>query len=262
MALWLERPRLLFRVILLLSMGIGLFAIYICQVRSLLVVLVPALVASAWSQLSELRFGRVVTITVPVLVTAAVALAFAVSVGGDAVSGRLNTLIAGDPRALYLSNRGLFLETTLTDLLPQYPLGAGLGRWGMMFSYFGDRYNAESTPIWAEIQWTGWLIDGGMPLMLAAGTAMFMALREGFRAATSRAPALRGLSGLSGMLLGYSMGLVALTFSGCPFATTLGLDFWLLNAAVFASVSQARRLTEGVGTPEGKGLQRSAVVRS
>jgi hypothetical protein len=262
MALWLERPRLLFRVVLLLSMGIGLFALYICQVRSLLVMLLPALVASIWSQLSELRVGRAVAIAAPVLATAVVALVFAMAVGGDAVSGRLNTLIAGDPRALYFSNRGIFLESTLTDLLPQYPLGAGLGRWGMMLNYFGDRYNAESRPVWAEIQWTAWLIDGGVPLMLAAATGMFLALREAFRAATSKAPALRRLSGLSGMLLGYSIGIVALTFSGCPFASTLGLDFWLLNTAVFAAVSQAKRLADGAGTPEGQGPRRSAVVRS
>jgi hypothetical protein len=91
---------------------------------------------------------------------------------------------------------------------------------------------------------------------------MFLALREGFRAATSRASALGGLSGLSGMLLGYSMGLVALTFSGCPFAGNLGLDFWLLNAAVFAAVSQARQLADGPATPASQGLQGSAVGRS
>jgi hypothetical protein len=253
---------LLFRVVLLLSMGIGLFALYVCQVRSLLVMLLPALVASVWSQLSGLRVGRAIAIAAPVLATAVVALAFAMTVGGDAVSGRLNTLIAGDPGSIYFSNRGIFLQSTLSDLVPQYPFGAGLGRWGMMFSYFGDRYNAESRPIWAEMQWTGWLLDGGIPLVIAAGTAMFLALFEGFRAATSRDPALRGLSGLSGMLLGYSMGLVALTFSGCPFASNFGLDFWLINAAVFAAVSQAKRLADGAGTPESKGQRRWAVVRS
>ena len=41
----------------------------------------------------------------------------------------------------------------------------------MMLHYFGDRYNAESPQIWAEIQWTGWLLDGGIPLMIAAAAA-------------------------------------------------------------------------------------------
>ena len=52
----------------------------------------------------------------------------------------------------------------------------------MMASYFGDQYNPDSPPIWAEIQWTGWLIDGGLPLMLAAAAGMLVALREAFRA--------------------------------------------------------------------------------
>ncbi len=259
MALWLERPRMLFRVVLLVSMGIGLFALYLCQVRALLVMLVPAFAALIWSQLSELRLGRVLAIVAPVLVTALVAFSFAVAVGGDAVTGRLSTLLDGDPQAIYFANRGGFLTTTLTDLLPQYPLGAGLGRWGMMSTYFGDAYNTESPPIWAEVQWTGWLIDGGVPLMLAAGTAMFIALREALRAARSKTLGVRGLSGLSGLLLGYSMGLVALTFSGCPFATTLGLDFWLLNAVVFTAISQEMRLADGRDGPDGQGVQRSTV---
>ena len=76
---------------------------------------------------------------------------------------------------------------------------------------------------------------------------MLIALREALRAAVSKAPALRGLSGLSGMLLGYSMGVVALTFNACPFAGTLGIDFWLLNAAFFAAVFQAKRSADASG---------------
>src|ERR1700722_5233420 len=113
-----------------------------------------------------------------------------------------------------------------------------------MPSHFGDPYNPASPPIWAEIQWTGWLLDGGVPLMLAGAASMLIALREAFSTAVSKAPALRGLSGLSGVLLGYSIGVIALTFNTCPFVGTLGIDFWLLNAACFAAVCQAKRSTD------------------
>jgi hypothetical protein len=249
MALWLERPRLAFRIVLLVSMAIGLFALYICQVRSLLVMLIPAFLASIWPQLSRLRFGRAIATVAPLIITAVVAFAFAVAVGGDSMLTRLSTLIEGDPRAVYYTNRGFFLEQTIFDLLPQYPLGAGLGRWGMMRTYFGDPYNAASPALWAEIQWTGWLFDGGVPLMLAGAAAMFLAFREALRAAVSKLPALRRLSGLSGVLLGYSIGFMALTFNACPFAGTLGIDFWLLNAAAFVAFCQARRSIEGYDAP-------------
>ena len=36
------------------------------------------------------------------------------------------------------SNRGAFVTQTIGELLDQYPLGAGVGRWGMMNTYFGQ----------------------------------------------------------------------------------------------------------------------------
>ena len=227
MALWLERPRLLFRIVLLFSMGLGLFALYLCQVRSLLVMLVPAFFASMWSQVSRLRFGRAAAIVVPLVITALVAFGFAVAVGGDSMTNRLSTLVASDPRSVYYSNRGFFLEYTFTDMLPQYPLGSRAWALGNDAFLFRDPYNAASPPIWVEIQWTGWLLDGGVLLMLAWAVAMLTTFREALRAAISKDPAFRVLSGLSGILLGYDIGFIALTFNACPFASTLGIDFWL-----------------------------------
>jgi hypothetical protein len=258
-ALWLERPRLLFRIVLLCSMGIGLFALYLCQVRSLLVMLVPAFLASVASQLSQRRLGRVAAIVAPLVLTALVAFAFAVAIGGDTVTRRLSTLIEGDPRSVYYSNRGFFIEQTFRDLVPQYPFGAGLGRWGMMYSYFGNQYNAESPPIWAEVQWTAWLLDGGVPLMIAGCLAVLLAVREAFRAAVSRLPSMRELSGLSGIALGYSLGIAALTFNACPFTGTVGLDFWLLNAAFFTAARQAMRAAGERGSAEGRASLRTTV---
>ena len=39
------------------------------------------------------------------------------------------------------------------------------GCWGMMFYYFGDPGNTKNPALWAEIQWTGWLYDGGIALV-------------------------------------------------------------------------------------------------
>lgn len=239
-ALWLERPRFLFRIVLLLSMGVGLFALYLCQVRSLLVMLIPAFIAAAWSQMSVAKPGQVVKMIAPLALTAIVAFVFAASVGGDSMTARLATLIADDPQTVFMSNRGFFLQHTFSEMIPDYPLGAGLGRWGMIASYFGGG-NPSATPIWAEVQWTAWLVDGGVPLMLGWATALAIAFHQAFRVAVSKDASLRGIAVWAGILVGYDMGVIAVTFNGCPFAGTMGVDFWLLNGAIFAAAAQARR---------------------
>jgi hypothetical protein len=92
---------------------------------------------------------------------------WAVAIGGESTLERLSSLVSDRADAVYQQNRGHFLEDTINVLLPQYPLGAGLGRWGMMNSYFGDKSNPLTQQIWVEIQWTGWLLDGGVPLIIA-----------------------------------------------------------------------------------------------
>src|ERR1019366_6056773 len=155
------------------------------------------------------------------------------------VTGRLGTLIAADPREVYYTNRGMFLEYTFVDLLPQYPLGAGLGRWGMLSNYFGE-FNRWGPPIWVEVQWTGWLIDGGVLLMLAYGAALWLAVREAMRMAGREGSAADiELGKWAAVLVAYDVSIIASTFASCPFAGTLGIDFWLLNVTVFTA---SRRL--------------------
>src|SRR5258708_29475318 len=97
-------------------------------------------------------------------------LSAAVALGGAAITDRVNSLFASDPFSVYQGARGSQLTFTFFELLFQYPLGAGLGRWGMASGYFGST-NPNSLPIWAEIQFTGWMIDGGVlmiPVYLGA----------------------------------------------------------------------------------------------
>jgi hypothetical protein len=164
----------------------------------------------------------------------------AVLVGGSTVTDRLATLVDDDPGTVFYSNRGIFLEYTLTDLLPQYPLGAGLGRWGMMRDYFLDSGNVASTMIWAEIQWQAWIIDGGIPLVLASLVALAVTVREAFRVSTRSDVVGSELQMVSVAVFGYGVGLVAMTFDSNLFSTNFGLDFWLLNSVIFSASRQRR----------------------
>src|SRR6185369_4454210 len=55
---------------------------------------------------------------------------------------------------------------TFGELLQKYPMGAGLGRWGMIAVYFGGLSKPGAEPLWVEIQVAGWAIDGGFALLL------------------------------------------------------------------------------------------------
>ena len=238
-AFLLDRPKLWFRILLLLSIGVSCFMLYLCQVRCAIVSTIISLVALGLPFIKQRRFGRYLRISLPLVAVAVVTFIVAVGVGGQAVTGRLSTLINDDASTVYYTNRGKFLSYTLSELLPQYPLGAGLGRWGMIGTYFSDFSIADSRPLWAEIQWTGWLFDGGVPLMLAYGTALVIAMLAAGRAAiqVDDTPG-RDLYKWATVALGYIVGIVALTFNCCPFVGTLGIDCWFLSGVVFAASQQ------------------------
>jgi hypothetical protein len=236
-ALFLTERRKRARAVFAASMVLGFLAISLSQVRASAVVLAVSLAAIA--ALLALRGQARVTqlVLVGVLGTAA-SLALAVALGGDSVLDRFRELGGADAGTVYYRSRGRFLEETLSVLLPRYPLGAGIGRWGMMQHYFGAPGDPE--PLWVEIQWTGWLLDGGLPLVLAYSAALLVALR------TALAFALGDLAGEArdlwvwgAVLVGYDLGTLALTFDYPAFAGQAGLDFWLLNAVVVTACGRA-----------------------
>ena len=101
-----------------------------------------------------------------------------------------------DPGSIYYSSRGQQLVSGFSELVDEYPFGAGLARWGMMRGYFGDRSNLESTALWAEVQPNAWMLDGGVFLVglyaaaLLAAALLRVAAR--FEAVQPRGPDVGG----------------------------------------------------------------------
>ena len=58
---------------------------------------------------------------------------------------RVNDALRGDPISVYQGARGTQLTLTFFDLLFEYPLGAGLGRWGMAAGLLRTR-RSPTTP--------------------------------------------------------------------------------------------------------------------
>jgi hypothetical protein len=208
-------------------MLIGVMVLYLAQVRSLLVALgISTLVMVVLHALAG-RLSRLVVVASVAAVIVVIGYSFAVDLAGSTVTTRLATLTATAPSNVYYTNRGIFLEHTFVELLPQYPLGGGLGRWGMMNTYFGS----AAKGIWVEIQWTGWLLDGGLPLILAYLAAIALTIHHTFRVALARDG--NPTASWAPLVAAYSVGLLALTFNSTPFIGTPGIEFWLINAAFF-----------------------------
>ncbi len=224
---------------------IGLVAIYLSKNRSCLVVLAvcelgtAAMIAMRRSLLvlrpewRRRESGNLPRLVVAISLAAVLSFSWAISVGGGSITERFSSLMADKPAEVYRRNRGHMIENTIESTLPQYPLGAGIGRWGMMNYYFGDNSNPDSRGVWVEEQWTAWLLDGGIPLILAYVLAIFIAMRTAFKIALSQVEPDLALFAV--IICGYDLGAFASSFGYVYFASQDGLEFWLLNAALFAA---------------------------
>lgn len=233
LGLWTSERNHWLKLAYLASMPAAMFCLYLSQMRSVLVM--TGVCAVAFIGLLAIRGEgrRVASLAATLAGVVAVSFPWAVWVGGEAATKRLASLIEDKPGEVYYSNRGHFLDETVNVLLPKYPVGAGLGRWGMMCYYFGAKDDPEHGEIWAEIQWTGWVLDGGVPLVLLYCAAMGAAFVVAGRIALDRSSGALGLMGA--MVFAYDVGALAMTFNYPLFIGQSGLEFWILNACLYAA---------------------------
>ena len=212
------------------SMGLGMTCLYICQVRSVLIEAAICLLVVLSILMVRGRFVQLTAIVAAAALVVSAGFLLAYRLGGETVTTRLETLTEEDPGEVYYKNRGIFLEYTIRELAPQFPFGAGVGRWGMINNYYGDPLNS----IYVEIQWTGWLIDGGIPLVLAYSLALVAALRFAWKTAVAKDEALWIWGAI---MMAYNVTALAATFNYPFFMSQSGMELWLLNAALFAAAA-------------------------
>ena len=212
----------------------GLAAIYLSHVRANFVITVGMMAAYAVLLVAQRQPRRAVTFGAlcgAVLITAFLGSSL---LGGEAIADRFSTLLDDDPRALYYNSRGRQLSVGFTEFASQYPLGAGLARWGLMNSYFGDPANLDSTPPWAEVQPTAWIFDGGLVLVClyvgALGAVLFYHWRL-----VRELPDPRDQR-WAAAVVAVNVGTIALIFSFVPFTTQVGLQFWFLEGALHGAM--------------------------
>jgi len=209
--------------------GCGFAAIYLSQVRISLVVAVLMLAVYALVLFRQGRAARSSQFGLLAVGILALSFSLALSVGGASVAERFKSLFADDPLAVYQQARGAQLRYTFAELLYQYPFGAGLGRWGMASGYFGSS-DPNVPPIWAEIQFTGWMIDGGVLMIgLYVGALIATAGSQFHLAKLSQYPRV---STCAAVVLAAGLGPAVMIISFTPFVAQIGIQYWFLAGAL------------------------------
>ena len=218
----------------------GLAAIYLSQVRISLVMTVMMMGIFTFTAFRQGRPARASQFGILAGAIVVGGFVIALALGGPAIRDRVMTLLGGDPIAVYQGARGAQLSITFTEMLFEHPLGAGVGRWGMAAAYFGN-FTRLSTPLWAEIQFTGWMIDGGV-LMIAlyCGALVVTGLTQWKVAMMKQYPRLNTCAAA---VLSANLGTAVLIFSFTPFVTQIGIQYWFLAGALHGVAVSHR--TEG-----------------
>jgi hypothetical protein len=217
------------RLLSLAFAGAGLAAIYLTQVRISLVVSALMMLVYVAVAARQGRAGRASQFAILAggLLIGSFVLAF--TLGGQSIQERFLTLFASDPLTVYNTARGFQLQVTFSDMFVNHPLGAGLGRWGMAAAYFAT-YTQAGQSLWAEIQLTGWMIDGGVIMIgLYGGALVVVAVAEYNVALMKQYPRL---AQCAAVVLAANFGTAALIFSFTPFVTQIGIQYWFLAGAL------------------------------
>jgi hypothetical protein len=216
------------RLLSLVFAGAGLAAIYLSQVRISLVIALAMMIVYAVVSARQGRFGRATQFAVLAGGLIVGAFMLAVALGGQSVVERILTLTASDPLQVYQGARGVQLQVTFGQMMTDAPLGAGLGRWGMAGAYFGTASAAQS--LWAEIQFTGWMIDGGVLMVALYVGALIVTAVAQYRVATANQFARLAQCGV--VILAADLGTAAMIFSFTPFVAQVGIQYWFLAGAL------------------------------
>jgi len=241
-----SEKNLLLRLTGLAGCIVGMFCIYLCQVRSVFVMTLIGVAVFVLLMLLRGRLKRLSFLILAVPVVLSGGFIWATSVGGRGVTDRLDTLTEQPAGDVYYKNRGHFVEETLTQSLFEYPLGAGLGRWGMSMSYFGDPNLPNSQSLWAEIQITGWLYDGGLPLIVVGYLAvLYVCYLTAKIAIYSSNPRIADMAAAISSL---NLSLLAVTFNYSVFISQMGITFFLLNGLLYMSAGGGRQRPKAVAT--------------
>jgi hypothetical protein len=211
----------------------GVAVIYYTQVRSALVMLSICLATVTALLMIRGDFRNAGKLVTGGVVMLGAALAWVARTMGSRVFERFGTLVSDNPINIISYNRGVFLADMVTSL-GKYPLGYGLGWWGMVHQAFRNP-NRTST-VWVEVMPQAWAVDGGYPLLIAYGGAVIVAMYDSLRIVLTTEDRELGFWGALVVAQNLASAAACLTFP--TFLSPLGMQFWMLAAVLHAASAQ------------------------
>jgi hypothetical protein len=210
----------------------GMSAIYLTHVRAMFLVvlfMMATYVIMLTFQKQKLRVTGFLGLSGGLL---AVALSVATVLGGDSIQERFMTVFQGDPRTVYAENRGYQVQSAFNYLLTEYPMGAGLARWGVMAGVVGT---PPSKQMWVDVQPAAWILDGGLFLLILYGGALVVTLLWELKLVKRLTDPNDRL--WAAAVVAANVGTLALVFSFVPFSTQIGLQFWFLEGLLHGAMA-------------------------
>lgn len=218
-----------YRVFCLAAAAIGLFALYLTQIRVYFVSIIISFLVMILLNFIRGRIAENVWIGTLCFLVIVSSFVWAQSVGGMKVTDRFLNIKSEGVLKSYEEARWHFVVYTFTELLVQYPFGIGLGNWGMMCDYFGLRYLQRH----AEIQITGWLYDGGILLWFFYGAAIISAMTYIYGIAIKSKD--NQLAFLAKGIYCINVFILSNTMASPTFNYILGSNFWLFCGVLYAA---------------------------
>jgi hypothetical protein len=219
----------------LIALGLsfaGMAAIYLSHVRSSFIVTLgtmAAYIVMLALQKQKQRLTGFLGLAGGMLV---LALSFATFLGGESVQERFMSVFESNPRDFYYETRGQQVETALGTLAVEYPMGAGLARWGMIASYFSVPHTKY---LYAEVQPAAWILDGGLPLLALYGLALSSTLLWGVKLVRLLPDPTDRL--WASAVVAANVGTLVLVLTFVPFNTQVGLQFWFLEGLLHGAMA-------------------------
>jgi hypothetical protein len=235
------------RLIVMGLVAASLLVVYLTQIRTLALGMLVVLLAFSLL-VSNRREGKWLLLGIGGAMTVGFLLLLRYATADAGVYSPLTrysaVLVDQGPIQAFMENRGYFFEQTFTQYLPKYAFGAGVGRWGMMREYFVNHLDPGTPPmIWAEVQITGWLLDGGVLMWVFYGGALLVAMAFALRLARWRGDSELALQGA--MVFSVQLFIMVTTLGGATFNSQQGMVFWIVSAALYAAATNRDGLEGG-----------------
>jgi hypothetical protein len=214
----------------------GMAVIYYSQVRMIFVMTIICLAVLGAVFVLQKNFGHATLLGVLGAAMVVGALSWVMATSGRVVVERFLGLTEKPFSQSYNeSARGGLVWFALSFQMWDAPLGMGLGGWGVAPGLVG----AAPIGVWVELMITGWIADGGIPLLALNFIALIAAMINTLRIALRSRD--RDIRFWAAVVFASNLSVIATCFSWVTFITVIGMQFWFLAALIHAADHQARR---------------------